>query len=269
MPKILRIAIFSLQDQVRHKSFYILLGVCILLVLLLRGCYKGNFSVNNQQIDNLTIAWHASKFAFHLIAGGMMLLTTLLSMNIFTRDNENGNMVLMLSKPIKRTQYLLGRIAGVWVLVSVFMFILHLTIVIITFMSTGDILPEFFLSSIICTINLLFLILLVSLFSLFLPDFIAAVSAIGIAGISFVSESFYLAKHSKMLQSLASSRIDTDISIWRILWPKTAMLQYYASSFIGGSDFDAMGPVHPIINVLFYILVSYFLLVVIFNRKEI
>jgi len=265
----LKIAIFSLQDQIRHKSFYILLGVCILLVFLLRGCYKGNFTINNQQIDNLTVAWHASKFAFHLIAGGMMLLTTLLAMNIFTRDSQNGNMVLMLSKPIKRPEYLIGRVAGIWFLVSAFMVILHLTIIIITFMNTGEIQPGFFFASIVCTANLLFLILLVSLLSQFLPDFISAITVIGVSGISFISDSFYLAKQSKMIQSLASTAIDTNISLWRIFWPKTAMLQYYASSLISGDDFNSMGPIHPFVNILFYICISYILLRVAFSRKEI
>lgn len=269
MPKIIRIAIFSLQDQVRQKSFYILLAICVLLVLLLRGCYKGNFTVNNQQIDNLAIAWHASKFAFHLIAGGMMLLTVLLSMSIFTRDSQNGNMVLTLSRPIKRSDYILGRIAGVWILVSIFMFILHLTIVIITFLNTGDIIPEFFLASLICTMNLLFLILLVSLLSLFLPDFIAAISAIGIAGISFISDSFYIAKHSKMFQPLVSSGLENHVAMWRVFWPKTAMLQYYASSLINNENFPVMGPVHPLVNLLFYILLSYLLLLWVFNQNEV
>ncbi len=269
MPKIVRIAIFSLQDQIRQKSFYILLAACILLVLLLRSCYSGNVVVNNQQIDNLAIAWHASKFAFHLIAGGMMFLTALLSMNIFTRDSQNGNTVLVLSKPIKRSDYVLGRIAGVWILVSVFMFILHLTIVIIAFMNTGDVLPEFLLASVICMINLLFLTILTSLLSLFLPDVIAAITAIGITGISFVSDSFYLAQHSGMFRPLVSSAMENNVSIWQVLWPKTAMLQYYASSFVGDSNFNTKGPVHPLVNICFYILISYIILIWVFNRKDV
>jgi ABC-type transport system involved in multi-copper enzyme maturation permease subunit len=258
-----------LQDQIRHKSFYILLGICILLVLLLRGCYKGNFTINNHQIDNLTVAWHASKFAFHLIAGGMILLATLLSMNIFSRDAQNGNMTFILAKPIKRSDYLIGRVAGVWLLLSVFMVILHFTIMIIAFLNTGDIMPQFLLASIICSLNLLFLILLVGLFSLFLPDFISAIAVIGIAGVSFISDSFYLAKQSEMIQSIVSSNLENDVSSWRIFLPKTASLQYYASSLIGNDNFSIMGPVHPVFNILFYILITYFLFVWAFNRKEI
>lgn len=269
MNNIFRIGIYSLQDQIRHKSFYILLGICVLLVFLLRGCYKGNFTINNQQIDNLTVAWHASKFAFHLIAGGMMLLATLLSMNIFSRDTQNGNMTFILSKPIKRSDYLIGRITGVWVLLSAFMVILHFTIMIIAFLNTGNIFPQFLLASIICSLNLLFLILLVGLLSLFLPDFIAAIAVIGIAAVSFISDSFYLAEQSEMIQSILSSSMEKGVSAWRILWPKTASLQYYASSFIGNDNFTIMGTIHPIFNILFYILITYFLFLWAFSRKEI
>lgn len=260
---------YSLHDQIRHKSFYILLGICILLVFLLRGCYKGNFTINNQQIDNLTVAWHASKFAFHLIAGGMILLATLLSMNIFSRDAQNGNMIFILSKPIKRSDYLIGRIAGVWILLSAFMVILHFTIIAIAFMNTGNIIPWFLVSSIVCSLNLLFLILLVGLFSLFLPDFISALAVIGIAGVSFISDSFYLARQNEMVQSIVSSGLENSVSAWRILWPKTASLQYYASSLIGNDSFSIMGPIHPVFNILFYIFITYFLFMWAFNKKEI
>lgn len=269
MSKILHIAKFSILDQFRQKSFYFFLAACILLVLLLRGCYKGNITVNSRQIDNLTIAWHASKFAFHMIAGGMMLLIILVSMSIFTKDHQNGNMVLMLSRPIKRSDYLLGRSAGVWIIGSTFMFILHLTIVIIAFMNTGEIAAGFFPASLICSLNLLFLIFLVGLLSLFLPDFIAALTVIGVAGISFISDSVYLAKHSPMFQSILSSGIENQVAIWRILWPKTAMLQYYAASFLEGNGFKIMGPVPPVVNILIYILLSYLLLLWAFNRQEI
>jgi len=269
MPNIIRIAIYSFQDQIRHKSFYILLGVCILLVLLLRGCYKGDAVINNQHIDSLTVAWYASKIAFHIIAGGMMLLTTLISMNIFSRDRQNGTMLLMLSKPMKRSDYVLGRITGVWILVTLFMLILHLTIVIISFVHTGEIHPEFFLASILCSLNLLFLILLVSLLSMFLPEFLAAATVIGVAGISFISDSFYLAKHSQIMHSVVSSGIDNSISLWRILWPKTAMLQYYAASIIDDSSFNPMSPIHPVFNIIFFIGISCLLLLTVFSRREI
>ena len=163
----------------------------------------------------------------------------------------------------------IGIPAGVWVLVSAFMLILHFTIVIIAFLSTGEIIWQFILASFICTLNLLLTIFLVSLLSLFLPDFIAAVAVIGIAAVSFLSDSFYVAKHTQMFQQLTSSGMDTGASIWRILWPKTAMLQYWASSLIKGNDFNYMGPVPPILNILFFIFCAYAALSSIFNRKEI
>jgi len=149
------------------------------------------------------------------------------------------------------------------------MFILHLTIVVISYLNTGDIVFQFFPASLVCTLNLLFLILLVSLLSLFLPDFIAVLTTIGIIGISFISDSFFIAKHSKMLEPMLSTGPEPSISLWRIIWPKTALLQYYAASLLGDGGFVSMGPIHPMINILFYIFLSYFLLVWVFNRKEI
>ena len=70
MHNLLMISLYTVRDQTRHKSFFILLGVSILFVLLIRGCYEGTYTVNGQQVDGVTLAWHASKIAFHAVATG-------------------------------------------------------------------------------------------------------------------------------------------------------------------------------------------------------
>ena len=68
MNNILKIAAYTLRDQMRHKSFYVLLGVSILFILMIRGCYDGGYSVNGKMLDSTTVAWYVSKIVFHLIA---------------------------------------------------------------------------------------------------------------------------------------------------------------------------------------------------------
>jgi len=269
MKNFYKILFYTILDQMRNKSFYVLLGISVFFVFLLRGCYKADFSVNGEQVNNITLAWYASRIAFHLVANGMILMAALLAMSIFSRDESNGSLVLFLSRPVSRGQYVLGRVGGTWLLATVFMLILHFTIFLIAWIKTGGIIPGYLTASLICSLNLLFIILLVALMTLFLPDFIAAMMALAVAAVSFLSDGVFLFMQNKMVQSAFSENMFAEPTLWRILFPKISLLQHYAVIYITHDDFQGMGPVHPLLNLCGYILLISVLLLFNFNRREI
>ena len=71
-----KIAAYTIVDLVHHKSFYVMLTISIFFVLLLKGCYKGDYMVNGQHISSNMVAWNASIIAFHIIAAGTLLIAT-------------------------------------------------------------------------------------------------------------------------------------------------------------------------------------------------
>jgi len=259
----------TIRDQMRHKSFYVLLGFSILFVLMIRGCYSGQYVVNGEPLDNITIAWHVSKIVFQVIASGMFLMVILLSMKIFSRDHEDGSLVLFLSRPVFRQQYIFGRIAGTWFLCLVFMFILHATIFLTVWVKTGVAIPGYITASLVCSINLLFIAVSVCFLSLYLPDFISAVFTVGILFVGYISDGGYQILSSQLLKTAIPSAAASPPALWRILYPKVYMVQAYADSIIGQSSFNNMGPLNPILNVLFYIILITTLMLIVFNKKEI
>lgn len=269
MGKFIRICLFTLKDQARQKSLYALLAVSALFVMLLRGCYKGNYNVNGQSVDNLTVAWHASKIAFHIIGVAVLLAATLFSMRIFSRDAEDGSLVMILSRPARRFHYVLGRAAGVWLISSLFMFVLHLTIFLVCYANTGGIMPGYLTASLVMAPNLLFMALLVLLLSLVLPDVIAALSGVIISAVCFLSDMFFHIVNSDVVQSSLPKTLDMTPSLWRALLPKLGSLQFYAASLIGGDRFAVMGPVHPAVNVLLYCALLGVILILAFEKREI
>ncbi len=269
MRNLIKIALYTLLDQMRLKSFYVLLGVSILFVLHIRTCYGGRYIVQGQQVDRVTVAWHASKIAFHVICCGMFLLTALLAMRVFTRDRNDGSLVLFLSRPVDRWQYVFGRVGGIWILSSLFMFVLHCTIFLIAMSKTGGVIPGYLLASTVCFINLLFTTLLVCLLSLYMPDFIAALATVGIVAVGFISDGMHLLMQNKMIQDAFSGKIHPDPAWWRIIYPKVSLVQRYAVSLIDKSEFHGMGPVHPVLNVIFFSVIIAGILYVVFNRREI
>ena len=258
-----------MRDQMRHKSFYVLLGLSILFILTIRGCYDGGYTVNGKMVDSAVVAWHVSKIAFHLIAAGMFLMVSMLSMKIFSRDREDGSMVLFLGRSVFRWQYILGRVTGTWVLCLVFMFILHLTIFLTVWAKSGTVISGYLAASLVCSINLLFVIACVCFLSLFMPDFISAFFTMGILFVGFISDGGYQIISSDIVSSAFPSSSIGEPALWRILYPKVFMLQAYADTIISKSEFHNMGPFHPLLNISIFILLIFILMLAFFNRKEI
>jgi len=269
MNNIIKITVYTMRDQMRHKSFYVLLGLSILFILSIRGCYDGGYTVNGKMVDNATVAWHVSKIVFHLIAAGMFLMVSMLSMKIFSRDHKDGSVVLFLSRSVFRWQYVLGRVTGTWALCLVFMFILHLTIFLTVWAKTGTFISGYLTASLVCSINLLFVIACVCFLSLFLPDFISALFTMGILFVGFISDGGYQLINSDIVRSAVPSSINLEPALWRVLYPKVFMVQAYADAIIGKSEFHNMGHFHPLLNLSFFILLIMTLMLVCFNRKEI
>jgi ABC-type transport system involved in multi-copper enzyme maturation permease subunit len=269
MGNLLKISLYTILDQMRHKSFYVLLAISILFVLMIRGCYNADFSVNGQKVDNVTLAWHASKVVFHAIAFGMFLMTALLTMRTYTHDKTDGSLTMFLSRPVARRQYAFGRVAGTWILVTVFMLILHFTIFLTAWMKTGGIIPGYLTASLVCSVNLLFVVLMVFLLSMHMPDFIAALVTLAVIIIGFISDGGYQVMQTDAAKSILPENITNTPALWRVLYPKICSLQNWAVSLIDKSDFTAMGPVHPVLNVLFFIVVLGALLFWSMDKREV
>ena len=260
---------YTIREQMRHKSFYVLLGVAVLFVLMIRGCYDSEYMLNGKVVDRFAVAWHVSRIVFQVIAAGMFLVAALLSMRIFSRDHADGSLVLFLSRSVFRWQYVFGRVTGTWILCLVFMFMLHLTIFLTVWGKTGAMISGYLTASLISSINLLFVIACVCLLSLFMPDFISVIFALGILFIGFISDGGYQIINSEILKSMAPAVANAEPSLWRILYPKVFMLQSYAGSFITNSEFNNMGTFHPVLNLTFFIIFLMTLMLIRFNRKEV
>jgi len=262
----IKIAHYTIVDQMRSKSFYLLLTISVCLLFLMRGCYSANYVVNGQQIEGIG---YATRVIFQAIVMGMLLMVSMISMRIFTRDQNDGSVQMFLSRPVQRWEYVLGRIMGTWILTSGFMFVLHLTLFSIVWSHTGDINLGYIEASIVCSVNLLFMTATVCLFSLFMPGFISALFAMGLLGTGFISDGGYRLLNSQLIEALSSSVSASSPALWRIVYPKLFMVQTYADSLISKSEFMGIGPVHPLINVLAFSLLFISLTLIIFKKRSI
>lgn len=250
MKNLLRITQITVKDLMRQKSFYVLLAVGVFFVMLLRSCYHGTYTVNGRTLDQSAVAFRAALIAFHVVAVGMFLMAAMLCMGLFSRDREDGALVMFLSRAVDRWQYMGGRIIGAWILLSVFMFILHLVIALIGLAHTGTLTAGYLIASLLCSFNLLFAVVLTCTLSLFLPNVMAALFTLIVIGISFVSDGVYQLMQSGLVQQMIS--VQNQTSPWRLLFPKIYMLQDLAATWITNRAFQTISPAYVWGNVLFF-----------------
>jgi ABC-type transport system involved in multi-copper enzyme maturation permease subunit len=230
--------------------------------------------INNQQIDGGMLALGVSKAMFNAVTTGAMMIAALFSMRIMKRESGDGTQSMILSKPVSRYEYIIGKLAGLWAVSFMFMFLLHLVIFMIGFMKTGEALPGYFIASLLCSVDVLFVVSFVMLLSLYLPDFacFVIVSALGI--FSYIGDGIYSISQNKMAQEAiaGNAALLPDISMWKIIYyvmPKISTVQFFASSFISNESFDYAGSVHPMVNIVLYCAVSIGLLLFLFRRQDI
>jgi ABC-type transport system involved in multi-copper enzyme maturation permease subunit len=270
IPPIIRIARYTLTDEVRQKSFIVMFVICALFIFLVRGCYQGNFMVNGQALDADAVIRMVSKLIFHVIAVGAMLLTALLSMRVFRRDRDDGMQSSILSKPIARWQYVAGKILGLWALSVSFMFVLHSIVFIIASINLEILLPEYLLASLLCSFNLLFVVVAVLLLSLLMSDVFAFLCVLGIGIVGVMTDGIYALSHSPMAQAMiGQAGTQSDWTAWKVVyfsWPKLSGAERFASSFIGS---EGLGSIYPLLNILAYVLILGTLLFWRFRNEDI
>jgi ABC-type transport system involved in multi-copper enzyme maturation permease subunit len=231
--------------------------------------------VNGQTLDAGTIVRTLSKATFHVIGAGVMVIAALLSMRIFRRDRNEGMQSCILSKPIARWQYVMGKIMGLWILSVTFMFILHSIVFLITSINLKVFMPEYLIASLLCSINLLFVVIAVLLLSLLMPDIVAFLCILGVGVVGFVADGIAAASHSQIAQAMLQQPTGhplSDLTWWKVvyfLWPKLLGVQQLASSLIENESSHGFGSIYPFINVLVYCIILGALLFKRFRNEDI
>ena len=273
-PSIARIAKYTLTDEVRQKSLLLMFLLCALCVFLLRGCYHGNYVVNGQSLDAATVVSAISKVTFHVIGAGVMVITALLAMRTFRRDRNEGQQSCVLSKAIARWQYVSGKILGLWSLSVLFMFFLHGIVFVITSVNLRIFMPDYLFASLLCSVNLLFVVLAVLLLSLLMPDIVAFLCVLGIGAVGFVADGIAAVSQSQIVQALMKqpgAGPQPEVTWWKvvyIIWPKLLGVQQSATSLLGKEPILGFGTLYPFLNVLLYCLILGALLFWRFRKED-
>lgn len=263
MNKILTIARITVKRELRNKMVYILLAIAFLFIFMARGCTAGKITFEKMllrpdQIINIGIV-----IAFNGILFWGLSLCGLLAMNTIPRELAEETVVLTLTKPIKRSWFLLGKFLGVLFIVFINLMMLSIGFLLFLYLRTGVVNLSIFSGLMVAFLNFVLIISLIFLLSLLLPRVISALLTLSIYVISLgLSIPFSFEKIRVYWEPSLSTQL------LHYLLPKLGGLHLYATSFISNFFPSSMG-FWSVIDVVGYNIVVWLVMIVIFQRKAI
>ncbi len=264
------LAWWTIIDECRPRTVGLLVAVGVMFLVGMRGCAQSSVVVNGESINAATLVAQAT---FHGLAAGVLLVAALRAMRLFQREREDGTQAYVLSRPVARWQYLVGRVAGLWLVSAAGMLAFHAALFLMTVAETHAGIPAYVMASLLCSVDLLLVILAVLALSLWLPDFLAFLAVMGLTVVSFVGRGLEAAVplvHRAMPLADASSA--PGLPWWKmawLVWPKLGGVQISAASLIGPQPVSAGALVDPLVNVVVYSCIFAMLCSFGFSRTEI
>jgi len=261
--KILAIAKVGLKECLGFKVVYLVFIMSVLFILLGKSCSPGKITGNDVFFDAQARQSLAMKVAFNGIVLWSMMFCGLVAANIVSRELEDGSAIITLSRPLSRLSFMLGKVLSVLVISVVNLFLLGGIFFVLFYIEVGHINFNIFLSFFFVILNLIMYTLLIVLLTLFMPRFITPLIGLFIYLTScWAALPFYYTK-----LNLLWIPSDTVINLHRYL-PRFGDLQFICAGFIDSlACFNELAV--PLFSILFYCVVLWFLIMVVFKRRQI
>ena len=180
MSKILAIARITVKGELRNKLVYILLAIAFLFFFMARGCTPAKINIEKGFINPDQITRAGMLFTFNCILFWGLSLCGLLAMNTIPRELDEETIVLTITKPVKRSFFLLGKFLGVLFIVFSNLLVLTIGFMFFFYLRTGTADLRIFAGLAAAFPNFILVISLIFLFSLFLPRAISALLTLGV-----------------------------------------------------------------------------------------
>ncbi|MBI6874512.1 ABC transporter permease [Clostridium aciditolerans] len=141
------IALSTFKEIYRKRIFHIIgiLTILYLVLLTVIFSYMGKNSPQNNSMINVIVDLSStiSIVGFYFSSMLIAFLTVMLSIGIVSSELESGTILTILTKPIKRCEYILGKYLGTAILIILYSAILYIAVIIISTVSKISIVETF------------------------------------------------------------------------------------------------------------------------------
>ncbi len=263
MRTLLAIARLEIKESLRTKIIYVICLLMLLFIVLGRGCTIGNTPISGAILTNEARQTLPVVIAFHMICFWSMVLCGLIASGVLPKELEEKKLIMVLSRPVRRSTFLAGKMLAVLVLSSG-LFCLFISIYFVSrYFDSGyknlNIIP----AGCIFQINIAMMALLGFFSSLLLPRMLASFAGLFVYMISFGIEMPFYFNRLRLIWEPS-----TTLQSVHTLFPRVGGVQLLCGSLIHSLP-SAIEFIIPIGNVMFYSVILWFLILFIFNRTQI
>ncbi|MEE9430156.1 MAG: ABC transporter permease subunit [Melioribacteraceae bacterium] len=272
MNNILTITKFTIREALSRKIFISFFAISTFVILLFALLFSfvsfedltGMVSVNSKEVSDLAkgIAEGLKMFIVVPLFGGGLFLSIFSAASFIPNMLEKGSIDLLLSKPISRTQIVLGKFFGGTLIVFVNIAYLIISIWILIGIKFGVWDPSFLLSILTITFTFATLYSLIILIGILTQS---SVVAMMISYLIFFVFSPILNARESISMFLDNSFIKSIMDVLYYIVPKTSELGSITTSLSLGGEIDSFQPIWT--SLLFIILTLYFS-ILIFSKKD-
>jgi len=260
MNRILAIFSVSFKKNIRDRTVYIVFAMSFLFILVGRGCTPEIKNIDGSSGLPFDPQAIAMQIAFHVIVILTLALSSLLSMNAFTREFDHGTLLISLVRPISRSLYAAGKFLSVFVISVSNLFLLGIIFFIMFYIKTGVMNFSIFPSFAFIVLNLALVIIMGLFFSFFIPRTAVPLLNLFIYLMSIFTEIPYFFK-SESAPSATTAFLNTVL-------PDFGELHFKCASLLSGNGSYA-DCLWPSFTIILYSAACWFLLVFIFKKRDI
>lgn len=262
MRTLLAIARIETRECLRSKSIYVIFVLMLSFILLNRGCTMGNSPVTSTILSQHAQQNLPVSIAFHIISFWSMVLCGLIASSVLPKELEEKKLIMVLSRPVKRSVFLAGKMFAVFFLSSLSFFLFISIFFVFRYLDGGYINPKIIPASFIFQLNIILMTLGGFFSSLLLPRMLAPLAGLFVYMMSFAIEIPFYFNRLRLIWE-PSALLQT---VHR-LFPRVGEVQFLCGSLM--NSLPAMKEfIVPVSNVLLYSLILWLLVVFIFNRKQ-
>jgi ABC-type transport system involved in multi-copper enzyme maturation permease subunit len=183
MRAILAVARNTFREAVRDRVLYLFLGFAVILL------------VSSKLFGMLTVG-DESKIIKDLGLAGIqffsMLISVMMSVMLISREVERRTVFIILSKPVRRWQFLLGKYLGLVATVTANLVLMAVIFVMVLLLVTGGFDPRLLLAVAMILLEMVLVAAFATLFAVLSTPILGAVLTLAIFVIGHVSEDLWM-----------------------------------------------------------------------------
>ncbi len=263
MKKIMTIACISMMENLRNKTVYFIFAIALFFVLIGSGFNPQTVTQTGNSPLNLDPAVVAVQVAFHIIIFLSITMCSLLSIGVLSKEFEQGTLIMVLTRPVSRSEFAMGKLLSV-LIISVFnMILLGVIFFVLYYVKAGHFSFIIFPGFIFMGLCLVLIIILNMILSFFLPRMVVSVISLFVYLASVFSEIPYYFKTAG-----EQWEPSTTTAFLNTVLPDFGELQFTCASMISNSASftDCIGPA---ISIILYIIGFWFLMMRVFKREPV